>query len=55
MKLGQNVFLIEILRSLEMGHVGTKTRSLGKISQKHYVHNFDQPYTHETLSECLPQ
>ena len=34
MKLGQNVCLDEILDEFEIGHVGSKTRSLGQILEK---------------------
>ena len=34
MKLGQNVCLDESWTSLKMGHVGSKTRSLGQILEK---------------------
>ena len=35
MKLGQNVCLIKSRTSLKMGHVRSKTRSLGQILEKH--------------------
>ena len=38
MKLGQNVFLDEISDQFEMGHVGSKTRSLGKLLENFCVH-----------------
>ena len=34
MKLGQHVCFDESLESLKMGHVGSKTRSLGQILDK---------------------
>ena len=34
MKLGQNVCLDKILDKFKMGHVGSKTRSLGQILEK---------------------
>ena len=39
MKLGQNVFLDEISDKFEMGHVGSKTRSLGQILEKPCVYS----------------
>ena len=33
MKLGQSVYLDEILYILKMGHVGSKSRSLGQIKE----------------------
>ena len=38
-KLGQNVCLDEIWRSLKIGCVGSKTRSLGQILEKPCVHS----------------
>ena len=38
MKLGQNVCLDEISDKLKIGPVGSKTRSLGQISEKPCVH-----------------
>ena len=37
MKLGQNVCLDEISDKVEMGHVGSKTRSLCQIIEKPLV------------------
>ena len=37
MKLGQNVCLDKYLQSLKMGHVGSKTRSLGQNLDKYCV------------------
>ena len=39
MKLGQNVCLDEIWDEFEMGHVGSKTRSLGQILEKPCIHS----------------
>ena len=55
MKLGQNVCLDEILEENEMGHVGSKTRSLGQILEKSCVCFKGQIfffYTYETWSDC---
>ena len=42
--------------SSKLGHVGSKTRSLGKILEKPCVHSKRHSFffkVHETLSECL--
>ena len=41
---------------LKMGHVGSKSRSLGQILEKPCVRSRGrkfQPHNHETWSECL--
>ena len=42
MKLCQNVNLYEIRSGSKLGHVGSKTRSLGQILDKHRGHSLEQ-------------
>ena len=39
MKLGQNIVLMKSHTNLKMGHVGSKTRSLGHILEKPCLHS----------------
>ena len=59
MKLGQNVYLNEILDKSKIGHNGSKTRSIGQILEKPCLcsigHNFSPIIIELGQNICLDQ